>query len=130
MAAAVADFTPAAPANGKLKKSERERLELTLEPTADILAGLAARRADGQTLVGFAAEHGENALAYARGKLVEKQLDAIVVNDISRPDIGFDVDANEVTIITADGERHVPRASKAEVAGAILDAVETLRHSG
>jgi phosphopantothenoylcysteine decarboxylase/phosphopantothenate--cysteine ligase len=129
MAAAVADFTPAAPADGKLKKSERERLELVLEPTPDILAGLATRRTDGQTLVGFAAEHGENALSYARGKLVEKRLDAIVVNDVSRPDIGFDVDANEVTIITAAGERHVPRASKADVAGAILDAVETLRHS-
>ncbi|HLH14900.1 MAG TPA: bifunctional phosphopantothenoylcysteine decarboxylase/phosphopantothenate--cysteine ligase CoaBC [Solirubrobacteraceae bacterium] len=152
MAAAVADFAPAAPAAGKLKKSERERLQLVLEPTVDVLASLSARRRAGQTLVGFAAEHGDGALAYARGKLAEKRLDAIVVNDISRPDIGFDVDANEVTIITAardgadaggalpthelgDGqaaahERHVPRASKAQVAGAILDTVERLRSSG
>ncbi|HYB24031.1 MAG TPA: bifunctional phosphopantothenoylcysteine decarboxylase/phosphopantothenate--cysteine ligase CoaBC [Solirubrobacteraceae bacterium] len=130
MAAAVADFTPAAPTDGKLKKSARERLELTLEPTADILAALAARRRDGQTLVGFAAEHGEGALEYARGKLAEKRLDAIVVNDISRTDIGFHVDANEVTILSAGEERHVPRASKAHVAAAVLDAVERLRTAG
>jgi phosphopantothenoylcysteine decarboxylase/phosphopantothenate--cysteine ligase len=137
MSAAVADFTPAEPAEGKLKKSQRERLELVLEPTADVLAGLAARRRDGQTLVGFAAEHGEHAVEIARGKLTAKGLDALVVNDISRDDIGFDVDANEVTILTAGGfengqpieERHVPRASKAHVADAILDAVGSLRAS-
>jgi phosphopantothenoylcysteine decarboxylase/phosphopantothenate--cysteine ligase len=130
MAAAVADFTPAAPADGKIKKSTRERLELVLEPTADVLCGLSARRRDGQTLVGFAAEHGEDAVEAARGKLTGKRLDALVVNDISRSDIGFDVDANEVTILTAAGERHVPRASKAEVAAAILDAVERMSSSG
>ncbi|MGD0454298.1 MAG: bifunctional phosphopantothenoylcysteine decarboxylase/phosphopantothenate synthase [Solirubrobacteraceae bacterium] len=129
MAAAVADFAPAAPADGKIKKSSRERLELVLEPTADVLAGLAAQRRDGQTLVGFAAEHGERALESARGKLTGKGLDALVVNDISRTDIGFDADANEVTILTAGEDRHVPRASKAQVAGAILDAVESLRGS-
>jgi phosphopantothenoylcysteine decarboxylase/phosphopantothenate--cysteine ligase len=136
MAAAVADFTPVLPANGKIKKSERERLELVLEPTADVLVGLAAQRGEGKTLVGFAAEHGSTAVELARTKLAAKGLDALVVNDISRPDIGFDVDANEVTILTAgaDGgaeieERHVPRASKAQVAGAILDAVESLRGS-
>jgi phosphopantothenoylcysteine decarboxylase/phosphopantothenate--cysteine ligase len=145
MAAAVADFTPVAPEPGKIKKSARARLELALEPTADVLAGLAAHRREGQTLVGFAAEHGERALEYAREKLTGKGLDALVVNDISRSDIGFDVDANEVTILrvapSANGssahagarasaqiqQRHVPRASKAEVAEAILDAVETLR---
>jgi phosphopantothenoylcysteine decarboxylase / phosphopantothenate---cysteine ligase len=130
MAAAVADFTPTAPANGKIKKSDRERLELVLEPTADVLAGLAARRREGQTLVGFAAEHGSGATELARGKLAAKRLDALVVNDISRPDIGFDVDANEVTILSAGEERHVPRATKAQVAEAILDAVEGLRGSG
>jgi phosphopantothenoylcysteine decarboxylase/phosphopantothenate--cysteine ligase len=134
MAAAVADFTPVLPANGKIKKSDRERLELVLEPTADVLAGLAARRREGQTLVGFAAEHGANAVETARTKLAAKGLDALVVNDISRSDIGFDVDANEVTILAAPAvggagieQRHVPRASKAQVAAAILDAVESLR---
>jgi len=152
MAAAVADFRPLAAAPGKIKKSGRERLELELEPTADVLAGLAAERRDGQTLVGFAAEHGERAIECAREKLTAKGLDAIVVNDISRTDIGFDVDANEVTILTAtgagaplaradqpdtsvesgapsDGVR-VARASKAAVAEAILDAVERLRATG
>lgn len=136
MSAAVADFTPAVPEDGKIKKSDRQRLELVLEPTADVLAGLAAGRRQDQTLVGFAAEHGERAVECARGKLTDKGLDALVVNDISRPDIGFDVDANEVTILSAGRnggaqieQRHVPRASKAAVAEAILDTVEGLRDS-
>jgi phosphopantothenoylcysteine decarboxylase/phosphopantothenate--cysteine ligase len=133
MAAAVADFTPAAPEQGKIKKADRALLELVLEPTADVLAGLAARRRDGQTLVGFAAEHGEGALEGAREKLAAKGLDAVVVNDISREDIGFDVDANEVTILGARGDRSqierwdVPRDTKAQVADAILDVVGRLR---
>jgi phosphopantothenoylcysteine decarboxylase/phosphopantothenate--cysteine ligase len=132
MTAAVADFRPREQAEGKLKKSGRTSLELELEPTADVLSSLAAQRSGGQTLVGFAAEHGERAVDYARGKLKEKGLDAVVVNDISRKDIGFDVDVNEVSILAIDAERqetvqHVPRASKTEVAEAILDAVERLR---
>ena len=131
MAAAVADFRPCVPSDGKLKKSGREHLRLELEPTPDVLAGLAARRREGQTLIGFAAEYGEQAVERAREKLARKGLDAIVVNDISREDIGFDVDANEVTILVASpqraAERHVPRADKATVADAILDTVEQLR---
>jgi phosphopantothenoylcysteine decarboxylase/phosphopantothenate--cysteine ligase len=136
MAAAVADFTPAAPADGKIKKADRQLLELRLEPTADVLAGLAASRREGQTVVGFAAEHGEGAVEGAREKLLAKHLDAVVVNDISRTDIGFDVDANEVTILGTRGERSdierwdVPRASKARVADAILDVIGRLRNSG
>jgi phosphopantothenoylcysteine decarboxylase/phosphopantothenate--cysteine ligase len=135
MAAAVADFTPATPRDGKLKKGERAVLELALEPTPDVLAGLAAARHEGQTLVGFAAEHGDGAIENARAKLRAKGLDAVVLNDISRTDIGFDVDANEVTILAARGadadveQWHVPRASKARVADAILDVVERLRAS-
>ncbi|HUB73098.1 MAG TPA: bifunctional phosphopantothenoylcysteine decarboxylase/phosphopantothenate synthase [Solirubrobacteraceae bacterium] len=127
MAAAVADFAPATPAEGKLKKAGRERLELVLEATEDVLASLAAQRRDGQTLVGFAAEHGEGAITHARAKLAGKGLDAIVVNDIARPDIGFDSEHNEVTIITAGEQRHVPRAGKDAVAEAVLDAVQRLR---
>lgn len=127
MAAAVADFRPVAPAQGKLKKAGRAHLRLELEPTADVLAGLAERRRPGQTLIGFAAEHGERALEHGRAKLAGKGLDAVVVNDVSRPDIGFASGANEVTILTAASERHVPRASKALVAEAILDAVQALR---
>jgi phosphopantothenoylcysteine decarboxylase / phosphopantothenate---cysteine ligase len=127
MAAAVADFRPSAARDGKIKKSTTERLHLELEPTADVLCQLALSRTDGQTLVGFAAEHGERALRCGREKLQAKRLDAVVVNDISRPDIGFEVDANEVTIVTAAGDEHVARASKQRVAEAILDAVERLR---
>ncbi|MGH2902929.1 MAG: bifunctional phosphopantothenoylcysteine decarboxylase/phosphopantothenate--cysteine ligase CoaBC [Solirubrobacteraceae bacterium] len=133
MAAAVADFTPAAPANGKIKKADRDRLELLLEPTTDVLSSLASRRREDQTLVGFAAEHGVDAVAQAHGKLTAKRLDALVVNDISRADIGFDVEANEVTILSLPGggsqieRRNVPRASKARIAEAICDVVEELR---
>jgi phosphopantothenoylcysteine decarboxylase/phosphopantothenate--cysteine ligase len=128
MAAAVADFRPAAPAPGKLKKdSEAAPASLALEPTRDVLSGLAARRRDDQILIGFAAEHGPGAVAYARAKLERKGLDAVVVNDVSDPAIGFDAPDNEVTLITRDEERVVPRAGKAEVAGAILDLVLSLR---
>jgi len=132
MAAAVADFRPAAPAAGKIKKAGMESLELTLEPTVDVLRTLSAGRSATQLVVGFAAEHGELALELARGKLKAKRLDALVVNDISRTDIGFDSDANEVTILTASadgaaGEINVPRAGKREIAGAILDTVQALR---
>jgi phosphopantothenoylcysteine decarboxylase / phosphopantothenate---cysteine ligase len=127
MAAAVADFRPAQAVASKLKKEGRDRLELGLEPTPDVLSGLAGRRRPGQLLVGFAAEHGDGAVDYGRGKLDRKGLDAVVVNDIARPDIGFDGDHNEVTILTAAGDQHVERASKAEVARAICDAVVALR---
>lgn len=128
MAAAVADFRPAAPAGTKLKKDAADAPDaIALEPTPDVLSGLAAARREDQTIVGFAAEHGDGALAYAREKLARKRLDAIVVNDISRPDIGFDVPENEVTIITADAERPVARAAKSAIADAILDEVVRLR---
>jgi phosphopantothenoylcysteine decarboxylase/phosphopantothenate--cysteine ligase len=135
MAAAVADFRPAAAKDGKLRRTCSDRLELVLEPTPDVLAGLAERRQDCQTLVGFAAEYGGGAADAGREKLVAKGVDAIVVNDISRRDIGFDVDTNEVTILTLGADRarlreqHLPRASKAVIAEAILDAVERLRAS-
>jgi len=127
MAAAVADFRPGEALDDKITKSGREGLSLQLEPTEDVLAALAAERTPGQTLVGFAAEHGAGALERGRGKLERKGLDAVVVNDISRPEIGFDASDNEATIVTADGERHVPLGSKETVAAAILDVVEGLR---
>ncbi|HSD78977.1 MAG TPA: bifunctional phosphopantothenoylcysteine decarboxylase/phosphopantothenate--cysteine ligase CoaBC [Solirubrobacteraceae bacterium] len=129
MAAAVADFRPARAAAAKLKKAGRDGLLLDLEPTPDVLSALAARRRPGQTLVGFAAEHGDGALRYGREKLARKRLDAVVVNDIARPDVGFEGAHNEVTIVTEDGERHVPRATKGEVARAILAVVTELRTS-
>ena len=84
-------------------------------------------RREGQSIVGFAAEHGPEAVTRARDKLARKGLDAIVVNDISRPDIGFDSDQNEVVIIGRAGELHVPRSSKEEVATRVLDFVQDLR---
>jgi phosphopantothenoylcysteine decarboxylase / phosphopantothenate---cysteine ligase len=129
MAAAPADFRPAGPEAGKIAKKDRGGLVIELEPTTDILAALAAERRGDQTLVGFAAEHGEGATGRGRDKLVRKGLDAVVVNDISRSDIGFDADQNEVTIVLAEGERPVARAPKSEIAGAILDVVQELRTS-
>jgi phosphopantothenoylcysteine decarboxylase/phosphopantothenate--cysteine ligase len=127
MAAAVADFRPSAPERSKIAKAGREELSLTLEPTDDVLAAIGRDRTPGQTLVGFAAEHGEDGAERARAKLDRKGLDAVVLNDVSAPGVGFEAPENEVTIITREGDRPVPRASKAEVAGAILDAVIELR---
>ena len=127
MAAAVADFTPAEPMAGKLAREGSGGLELRLEETEDVIAGLAANRRPEQTLVGFAAEHGADAIARARAKLERKRLDAIVFNDVSRPEIGFDSERNEVTIVDAAGEVSVPLAEKHEVADAILDRVDALR---
>jgi phosphopantothenoylcysteine decarboxylase / phosphopantothenate---cysteine ligase len=127
MAAAVADFRPADPADGKIKKGGRDDLTVRLEPTADVLASLAGERRPGQTLVGFAAEHGAGALANARDKLDRKGLDAVVLNDVSQPGIGFDSADNEVTVVTAAGDEPLARGSKTLVASAILDRVESLR---
>jgi phosphopantothenoylcysteine decarboxylase/phosphopantothenate--cysteine ligase len=129
MAAAVADFRPRHPAAHKLKK-DAGAPTIELEPTEDVLSGLAGRRrlAGEQIVVGFAAEHGEDALRYGRDKLARKALDAVVVNDISQPGIGFDSADNEVTILTADGgARQVPRVAKEQVAAVVLEEVQRLR---
>ncbi len=124
MSAAVADFRPAAPADTKLKKDAADTPDtIALERTPDVLSGLAAGRRADQTIVGFAAEHGEGALAYAREKLDRKRLDAIVVNDISRSDIGFDAIDNEVTIVMPATERPLARAPTGESAAASLAVV-------
>jgi phosphopantothenoylcysteine decarboxylase/phosphopantothenate--cysteine ligase len=126
MAAAVADFRPAQPSEQKLRK-DRGVPSIELEPTIDVLA--ADSRRPGQVLVGFAAEHGEGAVSSGRQKFERKRLDLVVVNDISRGDIGFDSVQNEVTIISASGERLVPQASKGHVARAVLDELELVRGS-
>jgi phosphopantothenoylcysteine decarboxylase/phosphopantothenate--cysteine ligase len=127
MAAAVADFRPRQAAETKLKKDQGIPV-VELEPTPDVLSSLALRRAPGQLLIGFAAEHGDGALQYGRAKLTGKGLDAIVVNDISKPGIGFDSEENEVSILTAEGaERHVVQTTKQQIASAVLDEVQSLR---
>jgi phosphopantothenoylcysteine decarboxylase/phosphopantothenate--cysteine ligase len=127
MCAAVADYRPVEPVAGKVSREQGEPPPLHLEPTADIVASLAARRREGQTLIGFAAEHGAGALERARAKRERKGLDAIVLNDVSQSGIGFDSEDNAVTIITAAGERTFGPAAKRDVAEVLLDAVEALR---
>ena len=121
-AAAVADFTPKQRAEQKIKRKGPMTLEL--EPTFDILAEMARLR-QSQILVGFAAET-HNALENARKKMRDKQVDAIVVNDVSRPDIGFDSERNAVTILTAD-EVTEAEGTKLEVAQKVLDSVVGIR---
>ena len=125
MSAAVADYRPAeALATKRPKGSATWTLEL--EPTTDVLQALGERRRDGQVLVGFAADQGDRGLERAREKLVRKHVDAIVFNDVSRTDIGFDAPDNEATLVTATGERALARAPKEEIAARILDEVEAL----
>jgi phosphopantothenoylcysteine decarboxylase/phosphopantothenate--cysteine ligase len=125
MAAAPADFRAAGVAAEKIKREGD--LELRLEPTEDILASLAARRSEAQTIVGFAAEHGGDVVERARAKLTRKSADLIVVNDVSDPAIGFESADNAVTLIDRDAEAAVPIASKDVIAEAILRRVGELR---
>jgi phosphopantothenoylcysteine decarboxylase / phosphopantothenate---cysteine ligase len=125
MAAAVADYRPNERRVDKRPK-DGEPWELTLEPTEDILARLGASRSNGQVLVGFAADHGEQGLARAREKLARKGIDLVVFNDVSRDDIGFDVDDNEVVIVERDVERVLAKAPKDRIAAAIVERAEEL----
>ena len=121
MAAAVADYRPQQQQAGKRERGGSWSLEL--EPTADVLAAIAARRRPGQVLVGFAAESGAD-VERAEAKRQRKGVDLIVLNDVSRDDIGFDVDHNEVVLVSAEGAEHVARAPKRVIADAVLDRVE------
>jgi phosphopantothenoylcysteine decarboxylase/phosphopantothenate--cysteine ligase len=123
MAAAVADYRPAQLETGKRPRGGSWSLQL--EPTADVLAGLAARRRPGQVLVGFAAEQGAD-VERAEAKRLRKGVDLIVLNDVSRDDIGFDGEYNEVVLVGAEGASTVARAPKREIAAAVLDRVEQL----
>jgi phosphopantothenoylcysteine decarboxylase/phosphopantothenate--cysteine ligase len=129
MAAAVADYRPAEALAAKRPK-EASPWTLELEPTIDVLSALGERRRDGQLLVGFAAETGQAGLERAREKLARKGADVFVFNDVSRPDIGFDAHENEVTLVSASGERPIAKAPKDEIAAAILDEVEALIGNG
>jgi phosphopantothenoylcysteine decarboxylase/phosphopantothenate--cysteine ligase len=122
-AAAVADFTVRRAADEKIKR--KGPLTLELEPTADILAEIGARKGS-RIVVGFAAETNDG-LANARKKLESKSLDAIVLNDVSQPGIGFDSERNAVTILTHADTETVPETSKWEVAHRVLDAVVQIK---
>ena len=125
MAAAVADYAPARRADGKIEKGD-EALHLELVRTPDILLDLGRRRTGASpVLIGFAAESGDPAKR-GREKLLRKNVDMIVANDVTRSDAGFDVDTNMVTLVTAAGDEVVPLAPKSHIAGVILDRAETM----
>jgi phosphopantothenoylcysteine decarboxylase/phosphopantothenate--cysteine ligase len=127
-AAAVADFAPASPAPGKLHRAGT--LTLTLEPTPDIVAEAVAHRAPGTLIVAFAAEipeSGEDPVARARAKLLRKGADAIVLNDVSLPGLGFDSASNAGTFLTATDAIAIPPTSKRAMAARILDEALALR---
>lgn len=124
-AAAVADFRPKAKAAQKIKKGVAP-LVLELEPTPDILGELGRIKPKGQILVGFAAET-KDALRHAQEKLIAKNLDLIVVNDVTQPGAGFEGDTNVVTFLFRNGRvEELPLMSKVEVAQRLWDAVEAL----
>jgi phosphopantothenoylcysteine decarboxylase/phosphopantothenate--cysteine ligase len=121
--AAVADYTVRRPPEQKIKRTGS--LTLELEPTTDILSEI-TRRKTSQVVIGFAAET-ENVIDNARKKLASKALDAIVVNDVSRPGVGFDSERNAVTILTPTETIAVPETTKWEVAQRILDLAAKLK---
>ena len=130
LCAAVADFRPASVAPLKIKKGRRESLTLELVPTRDILLSLRdlAPGADGRRpiVVGFAAET-DSVLANAQRKLRDKGCALLVVNDVSRTDLGFESDENELTLLYAGGEQHVlPRAKKDALAASLIKIFEKL----
>jgi phosphopantothenoylcysteine decarboxylase/phosphopantothenate--cysteine ligase len=129
MAAAVADFTPAAGMSAEKTLREGAVLKLELRKTTDILGELGRRRGAALTpvLVGFAAETGDP-VARGRQKLASKLVDLIVANDVSKPDRGFDVDLNAATIVSVDGDQSLPVQTKREMARAILDRAEAILH--
>jgi phosphopantothenoylcysteine decarboxylase/phosphopantothenate--cysteine ligase len=123
-AAAVSDYRPKTLAAQKIKR--REAIQLDLEPTADILAEVAATRAEGTLVIGFAAET-EDHLQHGRDKLLRKGADALVLNDVGRPGVGFDSDRNAATFLTRHTAIELPEMSKRDLADRILDEVRALR---
>jgi phosphopantothenoylcysteine decarboxylase/phosphopantothenate--cysteine ligase len=129
MAAAVADYKPTENVTFKRGKAA-DIWNVQLEPTRDIVRELAAQRENGQIIVAFGAEHGEDGLERKRAMLADKDVDLVVYNDVSRTDIGFDAKDNEVVLITREGEKRVAKASKPRIAVAVLDAAVALLRNG
>jgi phosphopantothenoylcysteine decarboxylase/phosphopantothenate--cysteine ligase len=125
MVAAVADYRAATPIDGKRPK-DAAAWQIELTPTTDIAKALGASRRPEQVLVAFGAEQGVDGLERKRAMLHDKKVDLVVYNDVGRSDIGFDSPDNEVTLISADGDRLVPHAPKPIIAVAVLDEVERL----
>ena len=125
LAAAVADYRPVEALTRKRPK-DAHAWTLELSPTEDLAVALGGRKRAGQLLVVFGAELGEEGLERKRSMLDTKGADLVVYNDVGRDDIGFDARDNEVVLVSRAGERVVPKAPKAQIARAILDAVEDL----
>jgi phosphopantothenoylcysteine decarboxylase/phosphopantothenate--cysteine ligase len=123
MAAAVADYRPARRVEQKIKKNVR-KMTVELEPTQDILATVGGAKGD-RVVIGFAAET-ENVVANARKKLFEKGADLIIANDVSKPDSGFDVETNRITLVTKEGIVELPLLTKKAAAERILDSAVDL----
>lgn len=129
MAAAVSDYRPRTAADRKIKKSGRDELVIELEKTDDILGSARSPLGFEGVLVGFAAET-DRVAEYAREKLERKKCDLVVANDVSRRDIGFDAEDNELSLFFADGETaFLPKASKPELAFRLIELMEALVRS-
>lgn len=129
MSAAVADFTPKAPYQGKIKKSSMDSLNIELKPTVDILAYVGQHKSVKQILVGFALES-ENEIEYGREKLARKNCDLIVVNSANKSNSGFGGDDNTITIITKSGQLfEYPTMTKTKCAERILEKIEGILNS-
>ena len=129
-AAAVADYTPANSAAGKIKKDGRDFLILELKKTRDILSDVAKKKSNGLFVVGFAAET-TDVVGYAKSKMAKKHLDMVVANDITQAGAGFNTDTNIATILTRSGATiDLPLMPKREMADRILDEIVKLRSKG
>jgi phosphopantothenoylcysteine decarboxylase / phosphopantothenate---cysteine ligase len=125
MAAAVADYRPAETSEAKRAK-DAGPWTIRLEPTEDVVRKLASQRDNGQVIVAFGAEQGEDGLERKRAMLADKNVDLVVYNDVSRSDIGFDAKDNEVVLITREGEKRIAKAPKSRIAAAVLDEAVAL----
>ena len=126
MAAAVSDYRVKQAAARKIKREANAAITLELEATEDILCETVKRRTEGTLVIGFAAET-ENAVANGLAKLARKGVDAVVVNDVSQAGVGFEVEDNAGSFLTASGAAHWPVMPKQEMAGRILDEVKKMR---
>ena len=123
-AAAVADYTPATPADHKLKKSNERLDRIELVETVDILAELSRQKGE-RCVIGFAAET-DNVVEYAERKLTRKGCDVIIANDVSRADSGFGTDTNKAWIVSTTGTQELPVLTKPQLADTILDLLQNL----
>ena len=129
-AAAVADYRPKEIVTAKIKKENKDSLNLELEKTPDILANVSKNRGKNLLVIGFAAETND-VVGYAKSKMAKKNLDLVVANDITKKGAGFDTDTNIATILTKNNDEKIelPLMLKREMADKILDEVIKLRKS-